>query len=176
MRHPMLFAAAALVGLSVLARPAAAQKPGPAPHAPVKAAPTPAAKSATSPNGAPVLNVDGLAAAAALDAATKARVAPHVAAMNREMDAMHGTMGRFSKTLPRATQDSMHQALRAHYTAFDQHWKEADAVLPLAKQPTFDAAVRQQMNARSTAGVGNPHQKLPATHPKVDRNGNAVKK
>ncbi len=174
MRHPMLFAAAALVGLSVLARPAAAQKPGPAPQAPAKAAPAPAA--AKSPSGAPVLNVDGLAAAVSLDAATKARVAPHVAAMNREMDAMHGIMGRFSKTLPRATQDSMHQALKVHYTAFDQHWKEADAALPLAKQTAFDAAVRQQMNARSTAAVGNPHQNLPATHPKVDRDGNPVKK
>ncbi len=173
MRHPMLFAAAALVGMSVLAQPAAAQKPGPAPHAPVKAAP---ATAPTSPSGAPVLNVDRLAAAVSLDAAARARLAPHIAAMNKEMDAMHGIMGRFSKTLPRATQDSMHQALKVHYTAFDQHWKDADAVLPVAKQSAFDAAVRQQMNARSTAAVGNPHQNLPATHPKVDRKGNAVKK
>ncbi len=175
MRHPMLFAAAVLAGMSLLARPAAAQKPGPAPQAPAKAAPaTPA--PAKSPSGAPVLNVDRLAVAAGLDAKAKTRVAPHVAAMNREMDAMHGIMGRFSKTLPRATQDSMHQVLKVHYDAFDKHWREADAALPPARQSAFDAAVRQQMNARSTAAVGNPHRNLPATHPKVDRNGNPVKK
>ncbi len=178
MRHPLLFAAAALAAVSVLAQPAAAQKPGTAPHAPVKAAPPPAGKpqTAASPSGAPVLNADGLATAASLDAATKARVAPHVAAMNKEMAAMHGIMGKFSRTLPRATQDSMHAALKVHYDAFDKHWKEADATLPAAKQPAFDAAVRQQMNVRSTAAVGNPHQHLPATHPKVDRSGNPVKK
>ncbi len=174
MRHPLLCAAAVLVGASLVAQPAAAQKGAGRPvnpHAP------PAAKAAPgSPTSAPVLDANGLAAAAQLDAAAKARVAPHVAAMNKEMAAMHGIMDRFSKTLPRATQDSMHAALKVHYDAFDKHWKEADDALPVAKQGAFAAAVRQQMGTRSAAAVGNPHQKLPASHPKVDRNGNAVKK
>jgi len=174
MRHPMLFAAAALVGMSVLARPAAAQKPG-AGAGPHGMLPGKAAPAARAP-GVPVLDVNALATAAALDAKTKARVAPHVAAMNREMDTMHGIMGRFSKTLPRATQDSMHQALKTHYDAFDARWKDADAAIPQAKQAAFDAAVRQQMGVRSTAAVGNPHQKLPAMHPKLNPDGSAAKK
>ncbi len=170
MRHPLLFAAAVVVGASLVAQPAAAQKGAGRPVNPH------AAPSKAAPAAAPVLDVSGLATAAQLDARTKTRVAPHVAAMNSEMAAMHEIMGRFSKTLPRAMQDSMHAALKVHYDAFDRHWKEADDAMPVAKQAAFDAAVRQQMGARSAAAVGNPHQNLPPSHPKVDRNGNPVKK
>ncbi len=169
MRHPLLFAAA-VIGASLVAQPAAAQK---ATGRPVN--PHGAAASKAAPTGAPVLDVNGLAAAAQLDAGTKARVTPHVAAMNREMATMHEIMGRFSKTLPRATQDSMHQALKVHYDAFEKHWKDADDAVTVAKQGAFDAAVRQQMGARSSAAIGNPHQSLPSSHPKVDRNGAAKK-
>ncbi len=172
MRHPLLFAAA-LVGMSVLAQPAAAQKTGagPAPKAPAgKAAP-----AAVAPTPAPKLDVNTLAMAAALDAGTKARVAPHVAAMNTELSAIRPLMDGFSKSLPLARRDSLHAALKLHYDAFDKHWQEADKLIPAEKRNAFDAAVHQQMGARNRP-VGNPHQNLPATHPKVDAQGNPVKK
>lgn len=179
MRHPLLLAAAILVGTSVLAHPAAAQKKGAAPAskpaAAAKAAPTAAPAPPTAAPAGPKLDVNALAVAASLDPATKARIAPHVAGMNQELAAMGGLMTGFSRMLPPAQQDSLHKALNAHYQAFHRHWQEADALIPAVRRQAFDAAVRQQMGARSQP-VGNPHQKLPATHPKLNPQGGPVKK
>ncbi len=176
MRQSLLLVAAVLAGASLLAHPAAAQKkgaaPAPKPSAAVKAAPTAPAPAATT---APRLDVNGLAAAASLDAATKTRIAPHVAAMNSELVAMHGIMSGFSRTLPPTQRDSLHKVLNGHYQAFDRHWKQADELVPAARREAFDIAVRQQMGARN-APVGNPHQQLPATHPKLNPHGGALKK
>lgn len=169
MRHPMpivaalTLALAALVGLVACQKPAA---PGKAPAEPVgTVAPAPA------PGGVQVLDplgIDALAARAALDAPTRGKVAPHVAAMNAELKQLRTLTATAPRNAPKAQQDKLHADLQGHLAAFQKHWDEADALLTPAQKAAFDAAVREGLGARP---VGNPHQNLPADHPRLDAKG-----
>ncbi len=72
-----------------------------------------------------------------------------------------------------AEKERLHKDLAGHYAAFQKHWQEADAVLTPAQRPAFDAAVREQLGTRER--VGNPHAKLPPTHPKLNPHGGKAK-
>lgn len=171
MRRSLLLAAAILIGASAIVSPAAAQQKGSArsPHAP-------AARPTASPAAdVPTFDIARLAAAAKLDAATRARIAPHVTAMTAEMRELHRLTGRITHSTPAAQRDSIHKLLGVHYASFDRNWKQATAAVPPAQRAAFDAAVRQQMGVRGQP-VGNPHRQLPASHPKLNKQGGPAKK
>jgi len=162
MRYKVVLTAAVAASIC-LGGPAAAQKKGatrPAgAAATAKAAPKP-------PVVAPAIDMERVAAAAGLDAMTRARVAPHIALMNQQLIQMRELTAGARKDAPKADQDRMHKDLGAHYGTFQQHWNEARALVPPGKQTAFDAAIKVEMSGGRR--VGNPHSTLPATHPKVN--------
>ena len=169
MRHPMPIAAALCLALAVLVSPAAAQKPATSP----KAAAGPAGKAAPAPVRGSVqvldpLSIDALAARASLDARTRDKVAPHVTAMNAELKQLRTLTATAPRNAPKAQQDKLHADLQGHLAAFQKHWDEADALLTPAQKTAFDAAVKEGMGTRR---LGNPHQSLPAYHPKLKAQG-----
>ena len=111
-------------------------------------------------------DIDRVAAAAGLAAANKAQVAPHVALMNQQLIEMRQLTAHARKDAPKAEQDRMHKDLAAYYAVFKQHWDAARALVPPAKQPAFDAAIRTEMSGGRR--VGNPHPTMPPTHPKMN--------
>lgn len=143
-----------------------------------EAAVPPAASMAPAADTAPAkpvqLDLDSIAARAHLDAAAKGKIAPHVAAMNSEILTLHDLTGQVSGNLPAAQKDSIHKALNQHFAAFSKHREEAAAALPPAQKAAFDSAVDEQMHARRTMSVGNPHSKLPSMHPKLNSQGGAA--
>ena len=169
MHRPIVLAVVALTGFVLLAGPAAAQKKGgvPAAHGAPPAKGAPASPTATSPT----FDLNALAAAAQLDAATRAKVAPHVAGMSAEMKQLHELTGKTTPATPAAQRDSIHKVLNAHYAAFEKHRAEAVALVPPAQRPAFEEAVKQQMGVRPRGPVGNPHSQLPSSHPKLNPHG-----
>ena len=156
--------AAAVAAAVCLGGPAAAQKKPAAPPAQAKAAAGKAAPGA--PVVAPPIDIDRVAAAAGLAAANKAQVAPHMALMNQQLIEMRQLTAHARKDAPKAEQDRMHKDLAAYYAVFKQHWDAARALVPPAKQPAFDAAIRTEMSGGRR--VGNPHPTMPPTHPKMN--------
>lgn len=162
--RPTVVLTAALAALVCFGGSAAAQKK---PVAPPAAAQAGAAKAAPkAPVVAPPINIDRVAVAAGLDAANKAQVAPHVALMNEQLIQMREVTAHARKDAPQAEQERTHKDLAAYYAKFKQHWDAARALVPPAKQAAFDAAIKIEMSGRTH--VGNPHGKLPASHPKVN--------
>jgi hypothetical protein len=181
MRHPI---PASLLALAVVASlacekkaPAPAEQPATA--APAAAAPAAAAPAAAAPAAAAAdpgaIDANVVASQAGLDAAALARVAPHIAAMNAERALMHALTGQVGPATPDSAKTRIHKELSAHLAAFDKHWTEATAGMSPKQKDAFDAAVREQMGAR-TGPVGNPHGKLPPAHPKLNPQGGAVKR
>ena len=176
MRHPI---PASLLAFAVVAS-LACEKKAPAPaQQPAAATPATATPAAGTPAAAPAdpgaIDANVVAGRAGLDAAGLARVAPHIAGMNAERALMHALTGAVGPTTPDSAKNRIHKELSAHLAAFDKHWTEATAGMSPAKRDAFDAAVREQMGAR-TGPVGNPHGKLSPAHPKLNPQGGPVKK